>query len=222
MGEALHLCLATLHTTRQGTNFSWAYQAICDYLWARGDCVFREETRSELVGIIIHQAAQTFDVDAGTIAFSKTSMNGASHWLAATHPPALDEVTNQFKRRLSVSAFSILWAIDALYRAENGVWGTRLSLSEANTTRLCQWLLLEPDALPAVLSLAERTEGGRKTATGSKWLTVGAEGGYGRWVLLAAPCPVGAMEPGVPSDTEDADAQTLPSDENPEETEEIE
>jgi hypothetical protein len=217
LGDALHLRLATLYIQQPHARFSFAYAAIADWLWDRGDTAFKDETRSELVGVVIERAAQTFGVDAGTIAFSKTSVSGAAHWLEATSPPVLSRETGRFKRRHSVPALCVLWAIDALYRAEGVAPGTRLSLTEERRTRLCQWLLLDPDAFTAILPLVARTEGVRKTATQAPWLTLGTEGGFGKWCLLAATCPIGATAPGA--NEPDTDTSDIPDDDTDDELE---
>ncbi len=201
VGESVHLRLATMRHTQPRARFSLAYETMCVWLCERGDFTLDEASRSTLAGHVIEHAARVYDVDPGGIAFSKSSVNGGMIWLRATAPPALIIGSDQFARRNAVSALSVLWAIDALYRREGVPFGTRLSLTEDREACLAHWLLLDPNALTANLSLAGRTEGTRKTGTGSAWLTLGTEGGFGSWLLLTAPCPVGATQP----NTDDSD-----------------
>jgi hypothetical protein len=201
VGEAVHLRLATLHHARPHVRFSLAYETLCAWLFERGDFDLDEPSRSTLAGHVIEQAARVYGVDPGSIAFSKSSVNGGMIWLRATEPPVLASGSDRFARRKTVAALSVLWAVDALYRREGVPFGTRLSLTEERETCLARWLLLDPQTLSATLSLAARTDGARRTATGAPWLTLGTEGGFGAWLLLAAPCPVGALTP----DADDSD-----------------
>jgi hypothetical protein len=213
IGEAVHLRLATLHLVHPRIRFSLAYETVCAWLCERGDFTLDDTSRSLLAGHVIEYAAHVYEVDPGGIAFSKSSVNGAMIWLRATMPPVLTSGTDQFTRRDAVSALSVLWAVDALYRCEGVPFGTRLSLTEEREACLSRWLLIEPNALSANLSLAARTEGIRRTSTNIAWLTLGTEGGFGAWLLLAAPAAVGTSQPG--EDDSDLSSQEAPEEEEP-------
>jgi hypothetical protein len=211
IGEAVHLRLSILHLIHPSIRFSLSYATVCAWLCERGDFVLDDTSRSVLAGHVIEDAARFYAVDPGSIAFSKSSVNGAIIWLRSTNPPALASGNDQFRLRNAVSALSILWAVDALYRRDCVPFGTRLSLTEEREALLCRWLLIEPNSLFANLSLSARTEGARRTSTNSAWLTMGTEGGFGTWLLLAAPAAVGASHPG--EDDSDLTAQVIPEDE---------
>jgi hypothetical protein len=213
VGEAVHLRLAILHHLQPRFRFSFAYETVCAWLCERGDFILDDASRSLLAGHVIEHSARVYEVDSGGIAFSKSSVNGAMIWLRATMPPVLTAGSDQFTRRDAVSALSIMWALDALYRLEIVPFGTRLSLTEEREACLCRWLLIEPNSLFTNLSLSVRTEGGRRTSTNTAWLTLGTEGGFGVWVLLAAPAPVGASQPG--EDDSDLTAMEEPPSDEP-------
>src|SRR5262249_14934709 len=152
----------------------------------RGEFTMDTDGQAEMVGVVLRKAAEVYGFDPAAIAFSKNSVLGARHWLAVTDPPALQG--DFFRRRHAASALAALWHVDALHRGRTIPFGTRFSLNGENEERLARVLLLDADALSRALEVTARTEGTRRLGV-APWLTTGTEGGFGRWLLLAGPCP---------------------------------
>jgi hypothetical protein len=193
LGEALHARLYVLHLANPGAFFSLAYALLCDWLTDRGEFVMDGDGQAELVAVVVGRLAEKLELDPAGIAFSKTSVQGAMHWLEATDPSALRD--GVFRQRHAAPTLAVLWAVDTLYRTQGISFGTRLSLGEENETRLAHMLLLDPEDLASVLEVTARTEGSSKVGD-VRWLALGTEGGFGRWLLLSGPCPIGAFAPG--------------------------
>jgi hypothetical protein len=197
LGEAVHARLYALHLARPEAHFSFAYATLCDWLTDRGEFVMDGDGQAELVGVVVRKSAEMLGFDPAGIAFSKSSIQGAMHWLEVTDPPALAD--GMFRRRHAAPALAVLWAVDTLYRARRISFGTRLSLDEENESHLVRMLLIDPEDLASVLTATARTEGSSKV-NDVRWLTLGTEGGFGRWLLMSSTCPVGALAPGNPGD----------------------
>jgi hypothetical protein len=199
LGEAMHVQLYSLYQTNPSARFSFAYATLCDWLCERGEFTLDSDGQATLVSIVLERAREELGLDPDTIAFSKTSIQGASHWLETTDPPALIE--NQFRRRHAAPLHTILWLIDRLYRQRDIPHGVRISLDEDIETYLCHGALLDPTALYPTLDIAQRTfDANRRDG----FFSIGSEGGFGRFLLLSRPLPLGALEP-----IEDADEETM-------------
>jgi hypothetical protein len=125
LGEAVHARLYALHLARPEAHFSFAYATLCDWLTDRGEFVMDGDGQAELVGVVVRKSAEMLGFDPAGIAFSKSSIQGAMHWLEVTDPPALAD--GMFRRRHAAPALAVLWAVDTLYRARRISFGTRLS-----------------------------------------------------------------------------------------------
>ncbi len=188
LAEALHVHLYTLHWRQPDTYFSFAYATICDWLWERGTWVLDGRGKAELVGVVVNAAAERYDVDASQIAFSLNSVHGAINWLKALNPSVItkDQKSGRFSLREACPVQTLLWGIDALYHHpqwRRDYW-VRIILDDRRLTQLCKICLVDLDGLEKMLEFAVRT---------CSRLKVGTEGGFGRWLVLTEPIPVGML-----------------------------
>ncbi len=190
LAEAVHVHLYTLHWVQPEAYFSFAYATICDWLWERGVSPLDTRTVNELVGVVVTRAAEKFGVDAGAIAFSANSVRGALHWLKALQPPVVN--AKEFCRRKVCDLLVLLWITDRLYQHPDSQreYGVRLALTEERLRQIAKVSLLELDGLEQVLALADRTYDYRRP---NGFFGVGTEGGFGRWLVLTKPFPVGNL-----------------------------
>ena len=188
LAEALHVHLYTLHWRQPDAYFSFAYATICDWLWERGTWVLDDRGKAELVGVVVNAAAEKFGVDAGQIAFSKNSVSGAINWLKALNPPVIksDRKSGRFSLRDACPIQTLLWGIDAFYHHPKWKrdYGVRIILDDERLTQLCKICLVDLDGLEKLLDFAVRT---------CSRLKIGTEGGFGRWLSLTEPIPVGML-----------------------------
>ncbi len=184
LAEAMHVHLYTLHWLQPDAYFSFAYATICDWLWERGVWKLDGRNKAELVGIVTRKAAEKFGVDASQIAFSINSVNGALKWLKALNPPVVRN--DAFSLRSACPVQTLLWSVDALYHHPqwHRDYGIRIALDEERRTQLCKICLVDFDSLEKVLEFALKTD---------RRLNIGTEGGFGRWLSLTAPIPVGML-----------------------------
>ena len=194
--EAIHHLLYTAHIFDKGKCFSWAYADVVDTLWTSESQVLDGKEKAQLVGRVVEEATQAFGIPVEQIAFSVNSINGVLNWLRALDPPVVINTgkRDSFCRRYFCPPVIFLWAVDFLYRAEKKFYGVRIFLTPERIDRLCKLCILDPSGLDNVLMMAKRTSdydhGGL--------FDYGTEGGFGRWILLARPCPV----PTLPEDVE--------------------
>jgi hypothetical protein len=188
LAEALHVHLYTLHWRQPDAYFSFAYATICDWLWERGNWALDGRGKAELVGVVVNAAAEKFGVDASQIAFSQNSVSGAINWLKALKPPVIkgEQKGRQFSVREACPVQTLLWSIDALYHHpqwRRDYW-VRIILDEERLIQLCKICLVDLDGLEKMLEFAVRV---------CPRLNIGTEGGFGRWLLLTEPIPVGML-----------------------------
>jgi hypothetical protein len=188
LAEALHVHLYTLHWRQPDAYFSFAYATICDWLWERGNWALDGRGKAELVGVVVNAAAEKFGVDASQIAFSQNSVSGAINWLKALKPPVIkgEQKGNRFTLREACPVQTLLWSIDALYHHpqwRRDYW-VRIILDEERLIQLCKICLVDLDGLEKMLEFAVRV---------CPRLNIGTEGGFGRWLLLTEPIPVGML-----------------------------
>lgn len=192
--EAVHVHLYTLHWVQPEAYFSFAYSAICDWLWERGEWLVDGKTKSQLVGVVVETAGQVYGVDSGQIAFSNNSIQGALNWLKELNPPVLQSSGKSpiFKRRSSCSVYTLLWAVSALYQHPKWKrdYGVRMQLDDERLELLCKICLTNLDGLEKVLEMAERIYDYRRP---NGFFGLGTEGGFGRWLILTKPLPIGSM-----------------------------
>lgn len=189
LGEAMHTQIYTLHWRNPSIYFSFAYATLCDWLCDRGTFTLDDHGQATLVNVVLNNAAETYGLDPAEIAFSKTSVQGAMHWLEATEPPVL--VDRRFQVRYAAPVHTLLWVVNVLYTRKRIRHGTRLSLDPETEATLCHAMLLAPDALYHTLEVTQRAHDYRRGG----FFGTGTEGGFGRWLLLIHPIPVGALEP---------------------------
>jgi len=187
LAEALHVHLYTLHWHQPDAYFSFAYATICDWLWERGTWVLDGRGKAELVGVVVNAAAERYGVDASQIAFSLNSVHGAINWLKALNPSVItkDQKSGRFSLRDACPVQTLLWSIDALYHHPKWRrdYGVRIILDDERLTQLCKICLVDFDGLEKMLEFAVRTY---------PRLRIGTEG-FGRWLVLTEPIPVGML-----------------------------
>ena len=188
LAEALHVHLYTLHWRQPDAYFSFAYATICDWLWERGTWVLDGQGKAELVGVVVNAAAEKYGVYASQIAFSQNSVHGAINWLKALNPSVItrDKKSGRFFLRDACPVQTLLWSIDALYHHPKWRrdYGVRIILDDERLTQLCKICLVDFDGLEKMLEFAVRT---------CPRLRIGTEGGFGRWLVLTEPIPVGML-----------------------------
>lgn len=214
LAEAAHVHLYTLHWRDESAYFSFAYAAICNWLWERGERVLDSHTMAELVGVVVAKAAEDYAIGTEGIAFSKNSVHGALHWLMALQPPAIVERAGNmgqrtregvskkaeskkgrrkfFQRRGTCPVQTLLWAASALYEHPESRrdYGVRMALNEERRRALCSITLLTEEALEWMLQLTEQLYDYRRP---EGFFGVGTEGGFGRWLILTRPVPTGSL-----------------------------
>ncbi|MCS7186062.1 MAG: hypothetical protein RMK89_03810, partial [Armatimonadota bacterium] len=87
---------------------------------------------------------------------------------------------------------TLLWAVNALYQQPKWrrSYGIRMQLDDEKLTLLCRVCLTDLDGLEKVLGMAERVYDYRRPGG---FFGLGTEGGFGRWLILTKPLPVGDM-----------------------------
>lgn len=193
LAEAVHVHLYTLHWVLPEAYFSFAYSVICDWLWERGEWQLDGKSVSHLVGVVVEAAGQVYNVDTGQIAFSANSVRGALHWLRELNPPVIARSGNEvFRRRASCPVQTLLWAVSVLYQHPNWRrdYGVRMQLDDKRLTLLSKICLTGLDGLEKVLEMAERVHDYRRP---NGFFGLGTEGGFGRWLILTKPLPIGNL-----------------------------
>ncbi len=186
--EAMHHLLYTANIFDKAKRFSWAYAKVVDALWMSEERTLDGEVKSHLVGMVVEEAAQTFDMPTEQVAFSYRSVHGVFNWLRALDPPVVikEGKVDIFRRRHFCPAPSFLWAVDFLYRVTDTAYGVRLFLIPEHIERLCRACVLDPSGLDNVLMMTKRTSDYDRGGV----FDYGTEGGFGRWILLTQPHPV--------------------------------
>lgn len=189
--EAMHQLLYTSHYFDPGKRFSWAYAQVVDTLWTSGERAIDQATVAQLVGTVVEQATQVYNVPPERVAFSQNSVLGIRHWLRALDPPVLFNSGGRetFRRRAYCPETVFLWAVDALYRITQAPYGVRIFLTPERLEQLCKICVLDPAGLDNVLMLAKRTSDYERGGI----FGYGTTGGFGRWLLLANPFSVGSL-----------------------------
>lgn len=189
--EAVHHLLYTAAVFDAGNRFSWAYATVVDALWTVSSRVLDAKAKAQLVGKVVEEAGQTFGVPTEEIAFSDRSIGGVLNWLRALDPPVVTRVKGKelFRRRYFCSAVVFLWAVDFLYRAQEKPYGVRVFLTPERIDRLCKLCVLDQSGLDNVLATARRASDYNHNGI----FDYGTEGGFGRWLLLARPCPAPSL-----------------------------
>lgn len=192
--EAIHCLLYTAHVFDSAKHFSWAYARVVDALWTKDDCMVNGQTMAELVGIVVDEASQKFDVPVEKIAFSHDSVRGVLNWLRALEPPVVESQSksNRFRRRHFCPTPLFLWAVDFIYRDHGTAHGVRVFLTPERIEQLCKLCVLDPAGLENMLMMTKRTSDYDRGGI----FDYGTEGGFGRWILLARPCPVPTLPEG--------------------------
>ncbi|MCS7266249.1 MAG: hypothetical protein NZ805_15630 [Armatimonadetes bacterium] len=193
--EAMHHLLYTLHHNDKGKHFSWAYAKVVDALWLSGERNLDGETMAQLVGMVVDEAVQTFNIPAEQIAFSRDSIRGVLNWLRALDPPVVtnEGKANKFRRRYFCPIPAFFWGLDFLYRINKIAYGVRMFLTSECIEQLCKVCVLDPSGLENVLMMAKRISDYERGGV----FDYGTEGGFGRWLLLASPCPLPKLPEGV-------------------------
>jgi len=192
--EAMHCLLYTAHAFDSAKRFSWAYARVVDALWTRGDCVLDGRAKAELVGMVVSEASQQFGISVEKVAFSQDSIRGVLNWLQALEPPVVERAgkSDRFRRRHYCSPAMFLWAVDFVYRMHCTAHGVRMFLTLERIEQLCKLCVLDPSGLENVLMMTKRTSDYERGGV----FDYGTEGGFGRWILLAHPCPVPTLPEG--------------------------
>lgn len=193
LAEAVHVHLYTLHWLDPKAYFSFAYSKVCDWLWEREVWRLDGKGIAQLVGVVVEAAGKTYGVDVSQIAFSANSVRGVLHWLRALEPPVIAHVSGEtFQRRASCPIPSLLWCVDAFYRHPQWRrdYGVRMQLDEERLMLLSKVCLLDFEGLEKTLAMAERFYDYRR---GEGFFGIGTEGGFGRWLILTKPFPVGSI-----------------------------
>lgn len=193
--EAMHNLLYTLHHDDKGKHFSWAYAKVVDALWMSGERKLDGEAMAQLVGMVVEEAAQKFNIPVEQIAFSGDSIRGVLNWLRALDPPVVtnEGKTNKFRRRYFCPIPAFFWGLDFLYRINKIAYGVRMFLTSECIEQLCKVCVLDPSGLENVLMMAKRISDYERGGV----FDYGTEGGFGRWLLLASSCPVPKLPEGV-------------------------
>jgi len=186
--EATHHLLYTTHVLDKSKRFSWAYARVVDAWWTSSERTLDSEALAQMVGMVVEAASQEFSVPVEQIAFSRDSIRGILNWLRALDPPPVINHSKQecFRRRHFCPPFAFLWAIDFVYRTNNVPYGVRLFFTPDRLETLCKLCVLDPAGLENVLTMAKRTSDYQRGGI----FDHGTQGGFGRWILLACPCPV--------------------------------
>ena len=183
LAEAMHHLLYTGHAFDAGKRSSWAYAKVVDALWWGGERVLDGAAKAQLVGMVVDEAAQTFEIPVEKVAFSKQSVQGVQNWLRALDPPVArrEGKHETFRRRYFCPVPTFLWAMDFLYRANETPYGIRLFLTEERIEQVCKLCVLDPSGLDNVLAMAKRTYDYER----GDFFDYGTTGGFGRWALLS-------------------------------------
>jgi len=181
--EAMHCVLYTNHTFDAGKRFSWAYAKVVDALWGSSERVLDGTTTAQLVGMVVDEAAQAFEIPVEQVAFSKKSVRGVLNWLRALDPPVAQRQGKHetFRRRYFCPIPTFLWGMDFLYRLNETPYGIRLFLTEERIEQVCKLCVLDPSGLDNVLAMAKRMYDYER----GEFFDYGTTGGFGRWVLLS-------------------------------------
>lgn len=189
--EVVHHLLYTAHTFDETKRRSWAYARVVNALWASGERALDGKAKAQLVGMVVNEAEQTFNIATEQIVFSDDSVRGVLNWLRALDPPAVNSKgrSDLFHRRYFCPAPTFLWAVDFLYRVNESSYGVRMFLTPERIEQLCKLCVLDPSGLDNVLMTAKRMSDYERTGI----FDYGTEGGFGRWILLTRPCPVAVL-----------------------------
>ena len=192
--EAMHCLLYTMHAFDSAKRFSWAYARVVDALWESGACALDGQATARLVGMVVDAASRAFDVPIEKIAFSRDSIRGVLNWLGALEPAVVEREgrIDRFRRRHYCPPPMFLWAVDFLYRAHCTAHGVRMFLTPERIDRLCKLCVLDASGIENVLMMTKRTSDYDRGGI----FDYGTEGGFGRWILLARPCPVPSLPSG--------------------------
>jgi len=186
--EAVHNLLYTSHFFDEEKHFSWAYSKIVDTLWKSEEKIIN---RSDLVGMIVEEASHVYKVSRDSIPFSQNSIGGAMNWIGALDPPVMRKEGNNevFCRRYFCSVTTFFWAVDFIYRLTDTPYGTRLFLTDERIEQICRLCLLDPSGLDNVIMLSKRISDYERGGV----FDHGTKGGFGRWLLLSKPAPLGTF-----------------------------
>jgi hypothetical protein len=192
--EAMHCLLYTTHVFDPAKRFSWAYARVVDALWESDAYVLDGQATARLVGMVVDAASRAFDVPIEKIAFSRDSIRGVLNWLGALEPAVVEREgrIDRFRRRHYCPPPMFLWAVDFLYRAHCTAHGVRMFLTPERIDRLCKLCVLDASGIENVLMMTKRTSDYDRGGI----FDYGTEGGFGRWILLARPCPVPSLPSG--------------------------
>ena len=181
--EAMHCLLYTSHAFDADKRFSWAYAKVVDALWESSERVLDGTTTAQLVSTVVDEAAQTFKIPAGQVAFSKKSVRGVLNWLRALDPPVAQHEGKHemFRRRYFCPTPTFLWGVNFLYCLSETPYGVRVFLTEERIEQLCKLCVLDPSGLDNVLAMAKRMYDYER----GEFFDYGTTGGFGRWVLLS-------------------------------------
>lgn len=189
----MHVHLYTLHWTQPDTYFSFAYATICNWLWERGEWKLDSRSVAHLVSVVVDAVEQTYGVGANQIAFSTNSVRGALNWLRALDPPVLTRSGGEvFRQRLTCPLQTLLWTVDALYHHPQWRrdYGVRMQLDNERLTLLSKICMTNLDSLERVLEMAGQVY---NYSQPEGFFGIGTEGGFGRWLILTKPFPVGNL-----------------------------
>ena len=194
LAEAVHHLLYTGHHFDPAKRFSWAYARVVDALWTSGERLLDGFGKALLVGMVVESAARAFDVPVAHIAFDCHSVRSVLNWLRGLDPPTVTKEGKRdlFRRRYFCPVPAFLWAVDFLYRKDRIAYGVRMFLTPERMEALCRVCVLDPSGLENVLMMARRTSDFDRGGI----FDYGTEGGFGRWILLARPCPVPSLPEG--------------------------
>lgn len=183
--EAMHCLLYTSHTFDVDKRFSWAYAKVVDALWRSGERKLDGAATAQMVGMVVDEAAQAFEIPVEQVAFSKKSVRGVLNWLQALDPPVVQcqGKHETFQRRYFCPVPTFLWGVNFLYRLSETPYGVRLFLTEERIEQLCKLCVLDPSGLDNVLAMAKRMYDYER----GEFFDYGTTGGFGRWVLLSRP-----------------------------------
>ncbi len=193
--DSMHFLLYSLYLRDKKKLFSWSYMQVVSILWERAESPLpiTMQLKDEMVGRVVEIGARTFDIPQEKIAFSRNSIRGALNWLQGLDPPVLEQRGREviFRRRYFCQPVVFLWAIDFLYRISSHppAYGTRLFLSPERVEKLCKICLMDLSGLENALEQAKRVSDYERGGV----FHYGTEGGFGRWLLLARPCPVPSL-----------------------------
>ena len=184
--EALHVYYYTNHWRQPDDLFSVAYASVVDYLAQKGTARLDKGTKAELAGVIADVIGERLGIDPGKVDVGYAHVNKILEVIRRLNPPVVER--EQFRLRASAPVATLLWAIDALYHHPRGRrdYGVRIILNEERLNLLSRILFVDRDSLEQLLAIAPIFD---------RRVTIGTEGGFGRWIRLDQPIPVVREEP---------------------------